>query len=86
MAWSKQVETKQGRKKILVKIAKVKSHQNRFYLYNSGGKYIPTMWTLYDNHSDIQYFLYGVDWKEAQKTADGRIKEILAPAVKKLRK
>ncbi len=84
MTWSKFTETKQGRKKITVKIARVKSHQNRFYLYNSGGKLVPSMWTLYDNWSDTQYFLYGADWRQAQKISDVKIKAILSPPLKKI--
>ncbi len=82
ITWSDPVPTKQGRKKKLldVKEATVGKKDSRFFLYNNGGKLIPTMWTLYDKDTGSQHFLYGQGWEDTERTATGRIQEILENA------
>ena len=65
------------RKKILVSEAVVSGHEERFYLYQSGGKMIPTMWALWDTETGTQHFLYSDGWEGAQQVANERISEIL---------
>lgn len=79
ITWNKpELASQQGkRKKILVSEAVVPGHEERFYLYQSGGTMIPTMWTLWDTTTGTQHFLHGEGWEGAQQVANERIPEIL---------
>jgi hypothetical protein len=65
------------RKKILVSEAVIPGHEERFYLFQTSGGMIPTMWTLWDTKTGAQHFLHGEDWEGAQRTSSERIPEII---------
>lgn len=70
--WNKpELTSQQGKKKkVLVSEAVVPGHEGRFYLYQSGGGMIPTMWTLWDTKTGTQHFLHGNGWEGAQQAAN----------------
>ena len=55
------------------------SEEGRFYLFQSGGKTLTSMWTLWDRASGSQHFLFAHDWDEAKKLAASRIPGLLQP-------
>jgi hypothetical protein len=77
ITWTKPYECPQGRKKIMVETAIIeKGPSDRFHLYG-GKRPIETMWTLFDQETDTQHFLYGEGWEGARKSAARRILEVL---------
>lgn len=81
VAWKKPVTVplgrKGGKKKTEAHAAIVKGHTNRFVLYQSAAKRIPTYWTLWDQETDTQHFLFGDGLADAKAHARDRIREIL---------
>ena len=85
ICWSAEELFPQGKKQIPVKTALLQEHEHRFHLYYSGGKMISTMWTLWDEKTNIQWYLYGEGWEGAEKSAAERINEILNPKLREKR-
>lgn len=56
---------------------------DRFILYQSGGKMIPTMWSMYDQETQTTYFLKASDWDDAKRVASERIAEALKRKARK---
>jgi hypothetical protein len=74
ITWIRQQVQQQGRKKpVEADVGSIPDYKNRFFLHNSGGKMIPTMWTLYDSTTEIQWFLNGSGWEGARKAAESTI-------------
>ena len=76
MAWSELKDAQQEGKQEPIQVREcLDQTPARFCLFQSDK--ILTLWTLYDNQTRTQHFLYGEDWAEAQEKADKRMVRVL---------
>jgi len=88
MDWSEpqQVPQQGTRKKVTVEVALLDAHPERFVLYQNAAGMIPTMWTLWDQATGTQHFLYAEGWENARQVAAARIETVLKEKPKRTKK